>query len=500
MNEKFSMLLFFFSLSLQLNDYIIMLNIPPDANKFATQQIHTNAITKAKSHLKPDEKITKKFMHGYLANLSEETAKMIENDSETAIIEEDKEVEIADFYVQEQINNWSKFSPSLEPFLNTKKKQSSYDIEQNIFQNMDKYYQTTLDNHVEVQDRAPWGISRVSNGESFDSPYYKYPSSAGENVDVYVIDTGIEITHPQFHGKAIFGANFVEGSKDTDENGHGTHCAGVIAGKNVGIAKKAQLIAVKVMDKLGVGRISRVILGIDFVIRSHSAKMDELYQAHKNKFNNEKYTETEIEIEGDLKEFMSKNFLKNLTDFLKVEEIRPKSVVNMSVGGLRSRAFEFAIDYATKLGIHFAVAAGNDHEDACMFSPGSSKNAFTVGASTKDDTIAFFSNIGKCVDIYAPGMEITSAWINNKMKIASGTSMAAPHVAGVMALYLGMKNYSPDELKNKLLNDSYNVIEDIDESDSLDFWPIKHLFGKNKNKYGLVSIKKLNDCLEEENN
>jgi len=355
-------------------------------------------------------------------------------------------------------------------------------------------------NIIEIQDDAPWGLCRISSGKNFlKNKVFKYPSSAGENVDVYIIDTGIEINHPEFRGNARWGINLVEGTDDTDEHGHGTHCAGVIGGFSMGIAKNANLIAVKVLDKNGIGKISRVILGVDHVIHEHDKKMEDIDGYYRKEFLDRKVnnkSEKEYILETDDKKFKP-NFVKDLTKFLQIEEVKPKTVVNMSVGGLKSRALEFAIDYATRLGIHFSVAAGNDHENACAFSPGSSKNALTVGASTKDDTITFFSNIGECVDLYAPGMEIQSSWINGEYKLASGTSMAAPHATGVMALYLGIKNYDPDELKNIIIKDTFKVIEDEEnDSDMLDFWPIKYFFGDDTNKLSLLSIKKLNDKIE----
>ncbi|KAM0676162.1 proteinase B [Gurleya vavrai] len=447
------------------DDYIVMFNTPDNTDPFHEQMVYANNTLRTKALFKNTEKIVKTFINGYIANLTEETKNKLEMDHNVAVIEKDQEINVAEYFDY-------KIPISFEIVPNNSK--------------------------INVQNSAPWGISRISSGKTFKATTkFVYPSSAGEGVDVYVIDSGIEIDHPEFHGSAKWGINLVEGSDDTDEHGHGTHCAGTIAGRRMGIAKKANLTAVKVLDRFGTGKISRVILGVDFVIKRHNSKTEEL-----DGFNRERFLENELnEIAdatgGNLKE--ESKFLRSLTDFLKFEEKKPKSVVNMSVGGLRSRALEFAVDYATKLGIHFSVAAGNDHEDACLFSPGASKGAMTVGASTRDDTIAFFSNIGKCVDIYAPGLQIKSSWKDHSIKVASGTSMAAPHVSGAMALYLGVKNYTPHDLKDKLFEDSFEVIKDEEgDEDMLDFWPLKYIFNSDKNMFKLVSISNLNKTVESE--
>jgi cerevisin len=124
----------------------------------------------------------------------------------------------------------------------------------------------------------------------------------------------------------------------------------------------------------------------------------------------------------------------------------------MSLGGGRSLTLEKAVNKAVEAGVHFAVAAGNDNEDACNYSPAAAEGPITVGASTNKDTMAFFSNHGSCVDIFAPGLDIKSTWIGGKNAVntISGTSMASPHVAGVLALHLGQQQYTPDELKKLL--------------------------------------------------
>ncbi|KCZ77210.1 hypothetical protein H311_01782, partial [Anncaliia algerae PRA109] len=208
----------------------------------------------------------------------------------------------------------------------------------------------------------------------------------------------------------------------------------------VGVARKSELVGVKVLDKKGFGVISRVILGLDYVIREHAKKLEDFKLNLLLNQRNDTF------------------FLRALGQVVENAKY-PKTVVNMSVGGLKSKAMEFTIDYANKLGIHFSVAAGNDHDDACEYSPGSSPKVVNVGASDMKNKAAFFSNFGICVDVFAPGVDIYSAWIKNTYRMNSGTSMASPHVAGVMALFLSEKIYAPDDLFNQIVNDSELVVE-----------------------------------------
>lgn len=258
---------------------------------------------------------------------------------------------------------------------------------------------------IHKQDGAPWGICRVSHGNRpLDMTKYMYPRTSGEGVDVYIVDTGINIAHHDFEGRAKWGATIPEGDIDIDGNGHGTHCAGTIGSRSYGLAKKATLIAVKVLRTSGFGTNADVIKGVQWVIES-------------------------------------------------AKRSRKKSVANMSLGGGRSLTLEYVVNEAVRSGVHFAVAAGNDNENACDYSPAAAKGPITVGASNIRDQMTFFSNHGPCVDIFAPGMDILSTWIGSRdaTNIISGTSMASPHVAGVLALYLGEEDYDPESLKEILV-------------------------------------------------
>ena len=272
--------------------------------------------------------------------------------------------------------------------------------------------------NYKTQKKAPWGLSRVSHRE-FPSRLteYNYPASAGSDVDVYVIDTGINVDHVDFEGRAKWGKTIPYMDEDIDGNGHGTHCAGTIAGKKYGIAKKANVIAVKVLRTNGYGSNADVLKGIEWVLEQH----------------------------------------------LLLRDTR-KSVANMSLGGGRSMALDRAVDKCVEEGIHFAVAAGNESQDACNYSPAAAKKALTVGATNRSDVMAYFSNSGPCVDIFAPGFDIISTWIGSNVatNTISGTSMASPHVAGVLALYLGEKDYTTEELKKKIIADaSDDLIDNI---------------------------------------
>jgi cerevisin len=256
-----------------------------------------------------------------------------------------------------------------------------------------------------VQQTSPsWGLSRVSSRDHPSSQSYSYPDSAGTGVDAYVIDTGVFIRHPEFQGRARFGKSFTSDGNN-DGNGHGTHVAGTIGSKTYGIAKNVSIIAVKVLDAQGSGSTSSVIAGVDWAAKD----------------------------------------VKNKNRPLR------KSVANMSLGGGASAALDKAVKGAIAAGLTFAVAAGNSGRDACLLSPGRVPEAITVAASDKDDNLAYFSERGKCVDIIAPGVDIMSTWNNGKTNVISGTSMATPHVAGVVALALAEGSFKTVQEVKKYL-------------------------------------------------
>ncbi|KAJ3172842.1 serine protease [Geranomyces variabilis] len=245
-----------------------------------------------------------------------------------------------------------------------------------------------------AQALPPWGLDRISHRESGFQGLYIFPPNGGENVDIYVLDTGVYAMHPDFEGRARIGTSFSpDGS--VDGHGHGTHVSGTAASKTYGVAKKANVIGVKVLDNDGKGLVSQVISGLDWV----------------------------------LTEIGKKNATTGATR---------RSVVNMSLGGAgQSTALNALVSRLVQAGVPIAVAAGNDNVDACTNSPADSALAMTVGASTMTDSRATFSNYGPCVNIFGPGSNITSTYIPPaSTHVLSGTSMATPHVAGLMATLL----------------------------------------------------------------
>lgn len=258
------------------------------------------------------------------------------------------------------------------------------------------------------QPNASWGLDRIGQRYLPLDRYYAYQND-GEGVNAYVIDTGILPTHFEFSGRAFPIYDFEgEGAIGIDCNGHGSHVAGIIGGQTFGVAKHVRLFGVRVLNCQGTGAWSDVIDGVNFVT----------------------------------------------WHFRQPAQQGIPAVANMSLGGSTNRAVEAAVRNSIRAGIVYVVAAGNGNADASTYSPAAVSEAITVGATNQLDTRAEFSNYGATLDLFAPGVSIPSAWIGGDYMIATatGTSMASPHVAGVVAQYLQThRTASPASVRTALV-------------------------------------------------
>ena len=260
-----------------------------------------------------------------------------------------------------------------------------------------------------TQAGATWGIDRIDQRALPLSTTYSY-ANTGAGVTVYIIDTGILFTHTELGGRASLGVDEMgDGRNGVDCNGHGTHVSGTVGGSTYGVAKGVTLKAVRVLDCSGSGTNSGVIAGVDWVTANHASS----------------------------------------------------AVANMSLGGGASTALDNAVTNSINSGVTYAIAAGNSNRNACSFSPARTPAAITVGATTSTDARASYSNYGSCLDIFAPGSSITSAWNTSTTatNTISGTSMATPHVAGVAALYKqGNPGATPAQVRDALVANATNGV------------------------------------------
>ena len=258
-----------------------------------------------------------------------------------------------------------------------------------------------------IQTSAPWGLDRIDQQPLPLSNTFDDGDRQGANTYSYVVDTGVDATNVDFEGRVSPGYTAIlDGRGSADCNGHGTHVAGIIGGAKYGVAKKTNLIPVRVLDCAGSGSYSSVISGLDWIAANYRA--------------------------GDA------------------------AVVNMSLGGPASSTLDGAVRNLISKGINVVVAAGNSSADACNYSPARVLDAITVGATANTDARASYSNYGTCLDVFAPGSSITSTWLGaTGINTISGTSMASPNVAGVLARFIGQySGLTPAQVANSIKTSS----------------------------------------------
>ncbi len=256
-----------------------------------------------------------------------------------------------------------------------------------------------------------WGIDRIDQRALPLDNSFTYPNP-GSGVTAYIIDTGIRTTHTDFGGRASHGRDTVDNDNDaTDCNGHGTHVAGTVGGTRFGVAKDVKLVAVRVLNCSGSGTFAGVIAGIDWVT---------------------------ADVQGN--------------------SARKPAVANMSLGGGANQTVDDAVKRSIAAGVTYGLAAGNDNgANACNTSPARTPEAITVGSTERTDVRSSFSNIGTCLDVFAPGTGITSAWLtdDNATNTISGTSMATPHVVGAAAVFLGSSpTATPQQVRDALVENA----------------------------------------------
>jgi subtilisin family serine protease len=260
------------------------------------------------------------------------------------------------------------------------------------------------------QTMPTWNLDRIDQPNNKLNQIYNTGSFNGEGIDIFIVDTGINPNHVEFTSRIGNGISFINDRYGwTDCNGHGTHVAGIAGGTRFGVAKKSILHSVRVLNCYGSGTWSNIISGIDWIVSER-------------------------------------------------QRLNKPVIASISIGGSKSLAINNAVNMASKQGVFVVVAAGNEVSDACNYSPSSASRAITVGGINIDDKTSYFSNFGDCVNIYAPANNIKSASHidNTGYRFLSGTSMACPHVSGVIALYLS--RCSGDEILNHLYKKSTNLL------------------------------------------
>ena len=345
----------------------------------------------------------------------------ISGEHELKVFAEFTESEYLPFYITSR-ENLVKYRSTLSQFFDIEEDQKftlpkpivgEQNVEQNVF-----YVQKPGEHEFEMKSSMPWHLDRVVKRElPLDNIFeYNESGSCHKNKDVdihtYIVDTGIDVKHPEFEGRATWLANFAGDNKNTDCNSHGTHCAGLVGSKSYGVCKDAKLFAVKVLNCEGSGSYSGILSGLEFVHKRHQEQL----KGNPN----------------------------------------VKSVISMSLGGGFSRAINKAIEALVKSNsMYVVVAAGNEDSDACQTSPASARGILTIMASDKYDNRAYFSNYGKCADLYSPGVDILSTIPDGKTAVYSGTSMSTPNLVGVLNHYLDQfPSLNMQGVKDKMISDA----------------------------------------------
>ncbi|KAG9285418.1 hypothetical protein G9A89_010893 [Geosiphon pyriformis] len=370
-----------------------------DSNRFEQRNTHQKEI--ASQDIVHQFSIGESF-RGYVGEFTPAVAEILQQREEIAYVTADGEVHIALEDLNESEREENAFEGGEQPDReeNALEKDEQPEPEENALEGDEQSEKFG----TRVQNDAPWNLDRIDQRTLPLDTLYASPVAGGRHVKVYVIDTGINTMSSDFGGRAKWGVTTRINAPSFDDYGHGTHVAGIIAGSKYGVAKLANVIAVKALSNIGSGAWSEVITAMNWVAEQH--KVDK----------------------------------------------RKQTIVNLSLTGRYFIPANMAVKALTEMGIHVVVAAGNyAGANSCYFSPSSAPEAITTGATDITDHIAKFSNGGPCVDVFAPGQNITSDWTtenNVPVKSMSGTSMASPHVAGFIATIISQNgNKSPAEMQ-----------------------------------------------------
>ena len=314
-------------------------------------------------------------------------------------------------------DNYNTFSGTLEELFEIEEDQT-FTLPKPIVGEQNVFYIQNPEHEFEMKLSMPWHLDRVVKRDlPLDNTFeYNESGSCHKNKDVdihtYIVDTGIDVNHPEFEGRATWLVNFAGDNKNTDCNSHGTHCAGLVGSKSYGVCKDAKLFAVKVLNCEGSGSYSGILGGLEFVYKRHQEQL----KGNPN----------------------------------------VKSVMSMSLGGGFSRAINRAVEALVKSdSVYVVVAAGNEDSDACQTSPASARGILTIMASDKYDNRAYFSNYGACADLYSPGVDILSTVPDGKTAVYSGSSMSTPNLVGVLNHYLDQfPSLNMQGVKDKMISDA----------------------------------------------